>query len=88
MNAIVLNESELKEYLAGILSDFISNQQPKEKNDESELLSIDDVASLLRVHKQTIFNWKKRGIIPFKQIGRRVYYSKNAVLDSIKNLRY
>jgi excisionase family DNA binding protein len=63
--------------------------------DESPFLSTQDVMALMGVSRQTIVNWRKRGILPAykKGLGRAVVFLKSdvdelmALADSVKEIR-
>ena len=56
---------------------------------EDKLLSIDEVASLLRVHRRTLLNWSdnKEGPRRFRIAGRRWWYRESEV-ERFVNERY
>lgn len=41
-----------------------------------EILTIDDMAKLFRVHKETIRRWRDKGKFTSKRYGRNVYYDR------------
>jgi excisionase family DNA binding protein len=48
-------------------------------------LSSDDVCNLLQVSKRTLQNYRDRGIIPFSQIGRKIYYKASDIEEYLSN---
>lgn len=55
-------------------------------NKESEeLLSIEEVCQIFNVSKVTLYKWKKKGLIPYYKMSRRVYFKKSEVVDSLKS---
>lgn len=48
-----------------------------------ELLTIDQAATLLDVCRQTIHEWKRRGLLPFHKLGKRTYLKKLDLLESL-----
>jgi excisionase family DNA binding protein len=54
-------------------------EQPK------KWLSSDDVCNLLQVSKRTLQNYRDRGIIPFSQIGRKIYYKASDIEEYLSN---
>lgn len=59
---------------------------PKEKENESELLTKKQTAQLLKVSECTLFLWNRDKILEHKKIGHRVYYLKSEVLNKIKTV--
>ena len=78
---------ELKE----IIQDCISNSLLKEsqtinkEEKEEELLTIDSIQKLFRVSKVTIHKWKKKGLIPYYKLNRRLYFKKSEVINSLQH---
>lgn len=57
----------------------------KMSNDEKTLYTRDEVSKLLNVSFTTLFHWNNQSILKAKKIGKRVYYSKNDVLDRLNS---
>ena len=68
-----------------ILNTLGQNQLLTRDNDEVEenLLSIEDLVKMFNVSKVTIHKWKKKGIIPFYKMNRRVYFKKSEIIESM-----
>ena len=49
-----------------------------EKNDE--FLTIEETAILFKVKRQTVYNWKNKGLIQAHSIAGKVYYKKSELL--------
>ena len=41
---------------------------------EDAYLSIEEVCKLLKIHKSTLWRWRKQGLIPYMQYGRTVRF--------------
>lgn len=50
----------------------ISEASKEYRTDSLELLTIEDVAALLKVSPKTIYNWTYRDIIPHLKLGRGI----------------
>jgi excisionase family DNA binding protein len=48
-----------------------------------ELMTVEQVAALLRLNKQTIYNWIDAGTLPAVSVGERRVRIKKSVLDEI-----
>ncbi len=59
---------------------------PKEKENESELLTRKQTAELLKVSETTLFLWDRDKKLENKKIGNRVYYLKSEVINKIKTV--
>ena len=51
-----------------------------------ELMTIEEVTKFLNVSKVTIHKWKKQKLIPFHRIGRRIYFKKQELINSMHSL--
>ncbi len=47
----------------------------------SEVLSAEEVASMLGVDVKTIYDKANRGQIPCRRLGRRILFGRRAILD-------
>lgn len=50
-----------------------------------ELLTIKDLERLFNVSKVTIHKWKKRGLLPFYKMNRKVYFKRSEVIESMSH---
>ena len=75
-------ESLIIECLKKVLEDypFENMQQVTEKE---EILSIEDVQKIFNVSKVTIHKWKKKGLIPYYKMNRKVYFKRSEILGSL-----
>ena len=56
---------------------------PKESEKESDFLTREETAKLLKVSTTTLFLWNRDYILKAKKLGRRVYYSKKEVYNKL-----
>lgn len=47
----------------------------------AEVLNVDQVAELLGLARNTVYDAANRGLIPHRRVGRRLIFSRTAVLD-------
>ena len=59
---------------------------PKEPENESELLSRKQTAELLNVSETTLFLWNRDKVLEHKKLNNRVYYIKSEVLNKLKTV--
>ena len=59
---------------------------PKEKENESELLTRKQTAELLNVSETTLFLWNRDKVLEHKKLNNRVYYIKSEVLNKLKTV--
>jgi hypothetical protein len=53
------------------------------KNDEEELLTVDETLNFLKCSKQALWNWRKNGVLPSYRMGNRVYYKKSDIFSKL-----
>lgn len=41
---------------------------------------LDGLANFLGVHRQTVYNWKKKGLLKYKEIGRTILFDSEDYL--------
>ena len=79
--------SEFKELIEKMIDNglekYINKPAPAQKE---ELLSIEEACALLRVSKVTIHKWKKRRLILSYRIGRKIYFKKQELLNSLNSI--
>ena len=46
-----------------------------------DVLTVDDVADLLGIGRNTVYDAANRGQIPHRRIGRRLIFSRTAVME-------
>jgi predicted site-specific integrase-resolvase len=46
-----------------------------------------DILQLFHISNRTLVTWRKNGIIPFLQIGGKIYYPKNLVEAQLEKYR-
>ena len=73
-----LIEEKLKSHLSSV---------SKNRKEETELLTIEETADLLKVCKTTVYNYTVKGILRAKRIGKTTRYDKKEVLERIEALR-
>ena len=59
-----------------------SSNQPKEE--PNKLLSIDEASIYLNLAKPTIYSMVSKGTIPFMKKSKRLYFSKEELLDYVR----
>ena len=62
------------------LKTFLKNSM----KEEEQLLKIEEACELLKVSKVTIHKWKKQNKIRSYRIGRKIYFKKSELMNSIQ----
>ena len=83
---ILLSSTELESLIRSAVRQelAIAANQKKEK----EFLNARDVCVLLNISVSTLSKWKRENKIPFSKIGKRVFFSRKDVIDSLKDSKY
>jgi excisionase family DNA binding protein len=74
---------ELESRIRSIIKSEVQKLNNAQSNPPDELMSIEEVQTFLHVSKVTIHKWKKRGRIKSYRIGRKIYFKKNEILNSM-----
>ena len=74
--------SEKIDKLADIITQYSNNLMNK------ELLNIEEACKVLSVSKRTLQSWRDSGIIPFSQIGSKIYFKTSDIRQIIEENRY
>lgn len=51
--------------------------------DGEKLLSVDETAQLLGICRQTVHDWKRRGLLDFHRLGGKVYFKQAEVVAAL-----
>lgn len=82
-----LSVDELTDIIKKCLVDTFS-AKPAEiiKNESSDdLLSISDIQRIFDISKVTVHKWKKKGLLPYYKMNRKVYFKKSEVIASMSH---
>jgi hypothetical protein len=82
-----LKVEDFFEMIKKCISDAISLKL-KEGDQETpadDLLNIEDIQKIFNVSKVTVHKWKKKGLIPFYKMNRKVYFKKSEIINSMNN---
>ena len=88
-NTILLTMTidDFKSLLSEAVRSGVSFLMPTENvKPDDDLMTINQVSLLLGRSLVTIHSWKKRGLIPFHRISRKIYFKKSEVLESLRKV--
>ena len=85
MEDILLSQKQYHALLSRLdeINDDVTSIKLKTRP-EARYIDNADLLKILQVTNRTIQRWRKSGILPFKKIGNRFYYSIDLVLDCFK----
>ncbi|MBI9072075.1 MAG: helix-turn-helix domain-containing protein [Melioribacteraceae bacterium] len=84
-NNIVLMSIDKNE-LSSIVSDAIKTQLANKR--EKDLMNFQETCEFLGIHPSTLNRWKSRNKIPFKKLGRRIFFNRQDVIKALKDSNY
>lgn len=84
MESIILQGLTVDEFRC-IIREEVEKQKSEPMKDE--LLTRKEAAAFLKIHINTLNQWKDSGKIKAKGMGNRVYFSKNELLNSLEYLK-
>lgn len=79
-----------RDELSLVIQDVVRQELLKiqKKKNENELLNFKQTCSWLGIHPSTLNKWKAENKIPFKKLGKRVFFQKKDILSSLKDSNY
>ena len=80
---ILINEAELRELIGDALKNFVP--MAKFKHDDEQPVSQQEICNFLNITEPTLIRWKRKGVVPFLQIGSRVLFQKSKVILALEN---
>ncbi|MBZ0237618.1 MAG: helix-turn-helix domain-containing protein [Deltaproteobacteria bacterium] len=58
----------------------MSTDEPKPTTEPAEVLNAEEVAVFLRVDRKTVYDYANRNQIPHRRLGRRLLFSRSALV--------
>lgn len=72
----------IKESIRQVLNENVEEKsKPEEKE---EILTTEDIQRMFKVSKVTIHKWKKKMILPYYKMGRKVYFKKSEIFGLLE----
>lgn len=80
MDAIILSSEQFDKLVEQVktLNERVDKINKKDPLDD-RWLDIQDVCELLHISKRTLQSYRDRGILPFSQIGAKIYYKASDI---------
>ena len=75
---ISLSEAELQNLVTNAVKQALEVKQQK------ELLSFKEVCQFLNVSASCLNQWKSQGRIPWKKLGKRVYFNRSELISALE----
>ena len=84
-NKIVLFPISIDE-LEDLIRKIISAEINKKKVED--LMDFKQACVFLRISTSTLNVWKAKDMVPFRRLGKRIYFSRTEILQVLKNSNY
>ena len=78
----VLSKKELEDLITNSLNEAVKNNLPNPSGKE-ELLTREEASELLKIDLSTLWRWTNKGQVIAYGIGKRVFYKKEELLNSL-----
>lgn len=77
---------QTSEIVSGVVKEllpFLEKYKSPPKDEEEELLTVEETLKFLKCSKQALWNWRKNGVLPSYRLGNRVYYKKSDIFKKL-----
>ncbi len=82
---INISPDELKGLISETLSKVLISNQRKAPNQQKELMTVKELAKLLKKTTKTIYQWKEENKIPYIQTDKTILFDYDEVMETLKN---
>ena len=90
MNLQLRFPEEFKEELAQIIREVIAEEMKDMKGDKGDeeksnkLLNLQEACEFLNCSKTTLYHYRRKGLVEYHQVGRKIFFRKSSLLSRIK----
>lgn len=78
----LIDENQIEQIVTRTLRTFENKTEEVKDQNPDDILTQKQAANLLGVTVATLITYKKKRLIPFSQIGRRIFFSKRNLLQA------
>jgi hypothetical protein len=79
------NEFESSVNLIDVINNAVKRIEEAKENEGLELISDDELRRRLKVSRTTLYNWRVTGVIPYKRIGKKLFYPWKEIIKKFNN---
>lgn len=86
-----LNKEELKDLMREVLDESQSKSKFTEKIDQESKLHLITTSEIMKrfgVSRTTVYLWRKKGLLPYRRLGKRIYFLENEVIKAVKKIDF
>lgn len=80
---VLITDTDLSDLIKSAVNSALKEHQAISKPDNT-LLTQTQACELLKISVPTLIQWKVKGLLPFSQINRKIYFRKSDVLNAIE----
>jgi len=86
---IIISETEFKQFIEDAVLSAMEKVTKSEQvvNEKREIHSIRELSALLNCSVVTAQKFKNQGLIPYKQLGRKLFFDVDAVLEAMHGIK-
>ncbi len=79
------NEFESSVNLIDVIKSAVKKIEEAKENEGLELISDAELRRRLKVSRTTLYNWRLTGAIPYKRIGKKLFYPWKEIIKKFNN---
>ena len=85
MAQVFISETDFSELLKKTVTTALKEFQAQSKPDNNLITQL-QTAEKLKISVPTLNKWKEQGLIPFTQVGRKIFFKNQDVLNALDSL--
>ncbi|MBK8945383.1 MAG: helix-turn-helix domain-containing protein [Ignavibacteriae bacterium] len=58
------------------------------EDQQKEILNFKETCEFLGIHPSTLNKWKAQNKIPYKRLGKRIFFCRKEIIDTLKKSNY
>jgi len=83
---VVVETDQLIDLIKSAVQEVL--QEKDENLDQKQIMNFQETCDFLGIHPSTLNKWKAENKIPFKKLGKRIFFNREEVLNSLKDSNY
>lgn len=83
---VVIDHEQLIKFIKSAVAEVLQENQGIK--DQQNIMNFSETCEYLGIHPSTLNKWKSENKIPFKRLGKRIFFSREEVLNSLKDSNY
>ncbi|MBK8946310.1 MAG: helix-turn-helix domain-containing protein [Ignavibacteriae bacterium] len=83
---VVIEIDHLFSLIKQALNEELIKREKSEK--QKDLLNFRETCEFLGIHPSTLNKWKAKNKVPYKRLGKRIFFQREEILNSLKESNY